>query len=104
FVVGLVCIVLLSAGGGKGLTTAENPHRGAATKQNDSRPSIQLEATIPSSSLDQPSVATEDLANAEPEASSEEGEGTKAGPMEQQSEVEVIPTRIPIGWVDLGSP
>ncbi|MFN9552497.1 MAG: hypothetical protein ACK56Q_19745 [Pirellulaceae bacterium] len=103
----LVCvgwIVLLSAGCQNGRTSAEKADSVAATKENDSRPSMQLEATIPSSSLDQPSVVTEELANAEPEASSEEGEGTKAGPMEQQSEVEVIPTRIPIGWVDLGSP
>jgi len=64
----------------------------------------QPETSSPSPTLGNPMVAMEDASSAQPESLGAREEERKSELKETEPETGVIPTRVPIGWVDLGSP
>jgi Ca2+-binding EF-hand superfamily protein len=74
------------------------------SEEKESPASGPLEASSPSPTLGQPVVAIGDSASAQPESSGAQEEKQKTESKETEPETGVMATRIPIGWVDLGSP
>lgn len=81
------------------------------SEEKESLAAGQPEASSPSPTLGQPVVAMEDSTGAQPELPVAQPESPGAQEEEQKGEskeaepqARPMPTRIPIGWVDLGSP
>lgn len=99
-----VSIVFFSIGCQNSQTPPAKTVAVAKSDKIDSETSKQPEAGSPSPTPNLPVVAIDALASAPQEASGDGVEGQKSQPREQGPESKVIPTRIPIGWVDLGIP